>query len=79
MRRRRRHVAEPGAGSCASTDADPGADANSNADAHSNPDANTDARRWDDDHHHIRRRVTKDADRATGNTRHVRKQRHAGA
>jgi hypothetical protein len=77
MRRWRRHLAEPGASSRACTDAD----ASSNADANPNTDADAhaNAKRWDDDHHHVRRRVTQDADRAGGNARHVREQRHAAS
>ena len=78
MRRWRRHVAEPGAGSPARTDADTSsnadADANTDADAYAHAHAYTYAERWDDHHHHVRWRLTQDADRAAGNTRHVREQ-----
>ena len=81
MRRWKRHVTEPGASSRARTDADPNADSDSYSDSDPNTDAhadtNTNAERWDDHHHHVRGRVTEDADGVAGNTRHVREQRYA--
>jgi len=78
MRRWRRHVAEPGARSPARTDADTSSNANANTDAdadtHAHAHPYTYAERWDDHHHHVRWRLTQDADRAAGNTRHVREQ-----
>jgi len=80
MRRWRRHVAEPGARSPARTDADTSSNADANTDANTDADADTHAHaytyaeRWDDHHHHVRWRLTQDADRAAGNTRHVREQ-----
>ena len=82
MRRWRRHVAEPGARSPARTDADTSsnanADANTDADTHAHAHAHaytyTYAEQWDDHHHHVRWRLTQDADRAARNTRHVREQ-----
>jgi hypothetical protein len=83
VRRWKRHIAEPGASSraCTDSDADSNTDADPNTDADADADPNTDANpeRWNNDHHHVRGRVTQDADRAAGNARHVREQRHAGA
>ena len=74
--RRRGYVAEPGAGACAdaysNADADADTDTNSNAntDADADADSIADAERWNDDHYHLRGRVTQDVDRAAGNARH---------
>jgi hypothetical protein len=69
-------IAAAGTDSGTHPDADSGADANTHTDADADPNAN--AERWDDDYHHVRGRVTQDADCARGNTRHVCEQRHAG-
>src|SRR5262245_60037961 len=70
-------VAAAGTDSGAHPDAIPNsdADANTHPNADANPNANTE--RWDDIHDYVRGRVTEDTDRARGNTRDVREQRHA--
>jgi hypothetical protein len=79
VRRGRQHVAKSDADTGAGSDAYAYSYSypDTNADTHANADAN--AERWNNDHHHVRGRVTQDADRAGGNTRNVREQRHAGA
>ena len=79
VRRGRQHVAKSDAGTSADSDAYPDPHPDTDTDTDTDADPDTDAERWDDDHHHVRGRVTQDADGAAGNTRNVRKQRHAGA
>jgi len=60
---RKRHVAEPVAGSSADTDS------NANPDTDSN--ANSDAGRWNDVYDHVNRRFAAIADGPAGFTRHL--------
>jgi len=84
VRRRRWNVPKSGATPCtdsgAYTEPDANSDANPHADANSNANTHTNAHAWwgHDGDHHVRRRVTEDANRPAGDTRDIREQRHAG-
>ena len=82
LRRRRwnlpKSVATPCAYSGAHADAISNSDTDANTRADANTDANAHAERRDNGHHHVRGRVTKDANRRAGDTRDLREQRHAG-
>jgi hypothetical protein len=89
VRRRRWNVPKSRATSCTDSgaytepDADSDSDANSHADADSdaNSNAHTNAHAWwwHDGDHHVRRRVTEDADRCHPDARDIRQQRLARA
>jgi hypothetical protein len=82
VRRRRWNLPKSVAGTDSGTHTNTDANANTNPDADTNPDANThtNAHTWrgDHNHHHVRGRITKDADGGARDTRDIRQQRHAG-